>query len=81
MTLERSGGYSSVMVLVWAILFLGTILTLIVIFSFSGEATFRFFALLTVGATALFGGAIAALLAVVDRDESHLQSKAREGEL
>ena len=69
------------MVLIWATLFLGTILTLIATFSFSGAATFNFFALLIAGATVLFGGAIAALLAVVDRNASHLQSKAREGEL
>ena len=69
------------MVLIWATLFLGTILTLIATFSFSSAVTFNFFALLTAGATLLFGGAIAALLAVVDRDVSHLQSNAREGEL
>ena len=77
---ERSGGYPSLMVLVWAILFLATILTLIATFSYSGEAAFRFFALLTAGATALFGGAIAALLAVVDRDVPYGESQAPEGE-
>ena len=68
------------MVLIWATLFLGTLLTLIATFSFSGAVTFNFFALLIAGATALFGGAIAALLAVVDRDVSQVQSKARERE-
>ena len=59
--------YDRPMVLVWGILFLGTVLTLLAVYAHTGMGTFEFYALLVAGAVNLFGGAVVAVLAVGDR--------------